>query len=112
TTQCCSTHNSVCNLRSSFSNCLRFILVGGSSTCCLDMGFSRQYLISRCYQSTGQGVAFQIPVAYSAIVRSLENFPEHATLIMDLRANASGSAYSSPTRCWAWAYEVRSAKCM
>src|SRR5580704_1952373 len=30
-------------------------------------------------QGTGQGSTFQIPAAYSAIVRSLENFPEPAT---------------------------------
>src|SRR4029077_7327249 len=32
------------------------------------------------FQSTGQGVAAQIDPAYSAIVRSLENFPDRATL--------------------------------
>ena len=29
---------------------------------------------------TGQGSAFQMTAAYSAMVRSLENFPELATL--------------------------------
>ena len=38
----------------------------------------------------GQGFAPQIPVAYSWIVRSLENLPEAAMLRMTLRAQASG----------------------
>ena len=40
---------------------------------------------------TGQGVAPQIDPAYSAIVRSLENFPERATLRIALRPHASRS---------------------
>ena len=43
----------------------------------------------------GQGFTFQMPDAYSAMVRSLENFPEEATFRMALRAHASGSEYSS-----------------
>jgi len=35
---------------------------------------------------------FQICSAYSRIVRSLENQPEHATLMMALRDQVSGSA--------------------
>ena len=41
---------------------------------------------------TGHGFASQISAAYSAMVRSLENFPEPATFRMTLRAQASGSA--------------------
>ena len=44
---------------------------------------------------TGHGFAFQISLAYSAIVRSLENLPEPATFRIALRAQASGSAYSA-----------------
>ena len=44
------------------------------------------------HYSTGQGTTFQISAAYSAIVRSLENFPDPATLAMALRVQASGSA--------------------
>src|SRR5262249_60387269 len=44
---------------------------------------------------TGQGSASQMLAAYSAMVRSLENLPELATLRMALRAQASGSAYSA-----------------
>src|SRR4051794_2263320 len=36
--------------------------------------------------ATGQGLACQISAAYCAMVRSLENFPEPATLRMALRA--------------------------
>ncbi len=42
--------------------------------------------------STGQGAASQMSAAYSAIVRSLENLPEQATLRIALRAQASASA--------------------
>src|SRR5262249_40333612 len=62
--------------------------------------------------ATGHALAPQISAGYLAIVGSLENLPEQATLTIALRAQASGSAYSSPTRCWAWAYDVRSARCM
>jgi hypothetical protein len=37
--------------------------------------------------STAHGFAPQISAAYSAIVRSLENFPELATFAMTLLAN-------------------------
>src|SRR5258708_4739752 len=40
--------------------------------------------------STGHGVAPQTSAAYSAIVRSLENLPECATLRAAFRAQASG----------------------
>ena len=43
---------------------------------------------SRFY-GTGHGYTFQISVAYSLIVRSLENFPEPATFKMAMRAHAS-----------------------
>ena len=36
---------------------------------------------------TGHGVAFQMSAAYSAMVRSLENFPEPATFKIALRAH-------------------------
>ncbi len=45
-----------------------------------------------CLQRTGQGFTPQMPDAYSAMVRSLENFPEPATFRMALRAQACGSA--------------------
>ncbi len=54
-----------------------------------------------CFYSTGQAFAFQISVAYSEIVRSLENLPELATLRIALRDQASGSAYRAPSRSWA-----------
>jgi hypothetical protein len=41
-----------------------------------------------CYR-TGHGFAFQISEAYSAMVRSLENFPEQATFTIALRAQPS-----------------------
>src|SRR5262249_25574648 len=41
---------------------------------------------------TGQGLACQMPVAYSAMVRSLENLPELATLAITLLVQRSGSA--------------------
>ena len=41
--------------------------------------------------STGQGRAFQICSAYSAIVRSLENRPDAATLRIARRVHSSGS---------------------
>jgi hypothetical protein len=41
---------------------------------------------------TGDGFKFQISVAYSRIVRSLENVPEHATLMMAFLTHLSGSA--------------------
>src|SRR5271165_3971328 len=45
--------------------------------------------------STGHGIAFQISLAYSAMVRSLENFPDAATFEIAMRAQASCWAYSS-----------------
>src|SRR5215472_18740150 len=48
----------------------------------------------RLHHDTGHGLTCQMSAAYSAIVRSLENFPELATFRMALRAHASGSAYS------------------
>jgi hypothetical protein len=41
---------------------------------------------------TGHGFAFQMPVAYSAIVRSLENFPEPATFKIAFRDHPAESA--------------------
>jgi hypothetical protein len=38
--------------------------------------------------ATGQGIASQFDRAYSVIVRSLENFPEQATLRMALRPHS------------------------
>src|SRR5215471_2356407 len=48
---------------------------------------------------TGHAFAFQMSVAYSAIVRSLENFPEVATFEIALRDHSVDSAYSSHS-CW------------
>jgi len=50
---------------------------------------------------TGDGFKFQISRAYSMIVRSLENFPEQATLMMAFCAHPSGSAYSAARSAWA-----------
>ena len=47
------------------------------------------------HHATGHALTCQMSVAYSPIVRSLENFPELATFKMALRAQASGSAYSA-----------------
>jgi len=44
---------------------------------------------------TGDGLIFQISVAYSTIVRSLENLPEHATLMIAFRHQASGILYNA-----------------
>src|SRR5712671_4666975 len=55
-----------------------------------------------CLYGTGHGFTFQISVAYSAIVRSLENFPEPATLRIALRVHAPGSAYNAPSCSCAW----------
>ena len=43
----------------------------------------------------GHGFASQTPVAYSRIVRSLENLPEAAMLWMTLRVHSSGLRWSS-----------------
>ena len=48
----------------------------------------------RLHHATGHGFRCQMSAAYSAIVRSLENFPELATLRMAFRAQALGSAYN------------------
>ena len=48
--------------------------------------------------TTGHDFAVQISVAYSAMVRSLENFPEAATFKMAISAQSSGLAYRSHTR--------------
>ena len=48
--------------------------------------------IAHVFYSTGHGFTPQISLAYSAIVRSLENFPDAATFRMALRAHSSGSA--------------------
>src|SRR6187401_3098156 len=47
---------------------------------------------------TGHGFTSQISCAYSAIARSLENFPEAATFRMALRTQAFRSAYNSRSR--------------
>ena len=47
---------------------------------------------------TGHGCAFQISVAYWAMVRSLENFPDPAMFKIALPAQALGSAYNSTSR--------------
>src|SRR5208337_2995716 len=60
----------------------------------------------------GHGSAFQMSRAYSAMVRSLENFPELATFRMALRAHSPGFAYNAPAASCARQYEVRSARCM
>jgi hypothetical protein len=60
---------------------------------------------------TGQGTAFQIPEAYSAIVRSLENFPDPAMFKMVLRSQFARSVYSFVSRESAVKYEERSARC-
>jgi hypothetical protein len=61
---------------------------------------------------TGHGFTFQISVAYSVIVRSVENFPELATFKMVFRAQASGLLYKSSNRWSASRYDFKSAKCM
>src|SRR3974390_1584570 len=47
------------------------------------------------FYGIGHGSTFQISRAYSAMVRSLQNFPEPATLRMAFRVHAAGSAWSS-----------------
>ena len=60
----------------------------------------------------GHGSTFQMSRAYSAMVRSLENFPELATFRIALRAHSLGFAYNAPAASCAQQYEVRSARCM
>src|ERR1039458_3116852 len=50
---------------------------------------------------TGDRFKFQISFAYSVTVRSLENFPQQATLMIALLAQASGSAYDAASSRWA-----------
>src|SRR5262249_4490605 len=73
------------------------------------LGFFRVVDHRRLHHDTGHGFTCQMSEAYSAIVRSLENLPEPATLRMALRAHAAGSAYSAPRRASASRYEARSA---
>src|SRR5690606_19379201 len=47
---------------------------------------------------TGHGAASQISLAYSAMVRSLENFPDAATFRMAVSAQPAGSVYRSIIR--------------
>ena len=47
------------------------------------------------HHDTGHGLTCQISAAYSAIVRSLENFPELATFRIALRAHEFWSVYSA-----------------
>src|SRR5262249_1379532 len=53
---------------------------------------------ARRHYATGHGLTFQMSAAYSAIVRSLENFPEPATFKIALRVQASESVYSWRSR--------------
>jgi hypothetical protein len=48
--------------------------------------------------ATGHGLTFQISAAYSAMVRSLENFPEPATFRIALRVHSSAFEYKSSSR--------------
>lgn len=48
----------------------------------------------------------QISVAYSIIVRSLENLPEAAMLRRHMLAHSKGFRYSSLTLCWHSMYEL------
>ncbi len=65
----------------------------------VDQHFSRRGLACErrdaraqlCVHRTGQGFTPQMPDAYSAMVRSLENLPEPATFKTALRAQARGS---------------------
>src|SRR5215471_4310926 len=59
------------------------------------------YRRSRAVYATGQGFTRQMSAAYSAMVRSLENFPEWPTFSMAFRAHSSGCRYNSPTFSWA-----------
>ena len=47
--------------------------------------------------SVKNGPAFQISLAYSAMVRSLENLPDAAMFRITLRVHAGWSAYNSPS---------------
>src|SRR5215472_9478933 len=50
--------------------------------------------------ASGHGCACQMSLAYSAMVRSLENLPEWPTLRIALRAQASGCVYKELTFTW------------
>ena len=50
------------------------------------------------FYGTGHGSTFQMSAAYSAMVRSLENFPDPATFRIAWRAHPSGSAYNAHRR--------------
>jgi hypothetical protein len=52
----------------------------------------RNILGGVCLYCTGHGFTPQMPDAYSAMVRSVENLPEPATFRMAFRAQARGSA--------------------
>ena len=52
-------------------------------------------LVIRSTHSIGHGLTLQISLAYSEMVRSLENFPEAATFKIALRVQPSESAYNS-----------------
>src|SRR3989442_8011196 len=47
------------------------------------------------HHDTGHGLTCQMSAAYSAMVRSLENFPELATFRMAVRTHAFRSTYSA-----------------
>ena len=64
------------------------------------------------FYGTGHGVTFQIAAAYSAIVRSVENFPELATFKMAFLAQAFWSPYKSSNLWSTSRYDFKSAKCM
>src|SRR5208337_3324566 len=63
----------------------------------IDGGAQRRGSANRSY-GMGHAFTFQMSAAYSAIVRSLENFPELATFRIALCAHAPGSAYKAPSR--------------
>src|SRR5215467_11415673 len=50
--------------------------------------------------SSGHGCACQMSLAYSVMVRSLENLPAWPTLRIALRAHASGCVYRVLTFAW------------
>src|ERR1700757_1091156 len=77
-----------------------------------DLQFARWITRQRPgFYGTGHGFTFQISAAYSAIVRSVENFPELATFKMAFRAQASWSPYKSSKRWSASRYDFKSARC-
>src|SRR5262249_22386620 len=60
-----------------------------------DAGFLHIVDHRRLHHDTGHGFTCQMSAAYSAIVRSLENFPEPPMLRIAFRAHAARSAYSA-----------------